>query len=72
MASTPPRPLGVIDEPFGARVTLRQCLDVVMDQAPAIIDKVIESIGGKDDKPVKGIGWCVRIFRHRCKPWWHF
>lgn len=56
MASTPPRPLGVIDEPFGARVTLRQCLDVVMDQAPAIIDKVIESIGGKDDKPVKGIG----------------
>ena len=56
MANKPPRPLGVIDEPFGARVTLRQTLDVVMDQAPGIIDKVIESLGGNGDKPIKGIG----------------
>ncbi len=56
MATKPPRPLGVIDEPFGARVTLRQTLDVVMDQAPGIIDKVLLSLGGKDDKPAKGIG----------------
>ncbi|MFM7330343.1 MAG: DUF1631 family protein [Brachymonas sp.] len=56
MATKPPRPLGVIDEPFGARVTLRQCLDVAMDQAPPIIDKVIDALVGKDDKPVKGIG----------------
>ena len=56
MATKPPRPLSVIDEPFGARVTLRQCLDVVMDQAPAIIERVIDSLGGKDEKPVKGIG----------------
>jgi hypothetical protein len=56
MAYSKPRPLGVIDEPFGSRVTLRQALDVVLDQAPGLIDKVIESLGGKDDKPVKGIG----------------
>jgi Protein of unknown function (DUF1631) len=56
MASSTPRPLGVIDEPFGARVTLRQTLDVVLDQAPSLIDKVIESLGGRDDKPAKGIG----------------
>jgi Protein of unknown function (DUF1631) len=28
----------------------------VMDQAPGIIEKVLLSLGGKDDKPVKGIG----------------
>jgi hypothetical protein len=56
MATSKPRPIGVIDEPFGARVTLRQTLDVVMDQAPSIIEKVILSLGGKDDKPAKGIG----------------
>ena len=56
MATSTPRPLGVIDEPFGARVTLRQTLDVVMDQAPAIIGKVIDSLGGNGDKPIKGIG----------------
>jgi hypothetical protein len=56
MASSKPRPLGVIDEPFGARVTLRQALDVVMDQAPNLIDRIIESLGGKDDRPAKGIG----------------
>jgi Protein of unknown function (DUF1631) len=55
-SSKQPRPLGVIDEPFGARVTLRQCLDVVLDQAPGLIAKTIDSLGGKDDKPVKGIG----------------
>jgi hypothetical protein len=51
-----PRPLGVIDEPFGARVTLRQALDVVLDQAPSLIERTLESLGGKDDKPAKGIG----------------
>ncbi len=56
MASSTVRPLGVIDEPFGARVTLRQCLDVVLDQAPGLISKTLESLGGKDDKPAKGIG----------------
>jgi Protein of unknown function (DUF1631) len=56
MATSKPRPIGVIDEPFGARVTLRQTLDVVMDQAPSIIEKVILSLGGKDDKPAKGVG----------------
>jgi hypothetical protein len=56
MATSKPRPLGVIDEPFGARVTLRQCLDVVLDQAPGLIEKTIESLGGKGDKPAKGIG----------------
>ncbi len=56
MASSRPRPLGVIDEPFGARVTLRQCLDVVLDQAPGLIEKTIEALGGNSDKPVKGIG----------------
>lgn len=56
MASSKPRPLGVIDEPFGARVTLRQTLDVVMDQAPNLIERVIDSLGGRDDKPAKGIG----------------
>lgn len=56
MASSFPRPLGVIDEPFGARVTLRQCLDVVLDQAPGLINKTLESLGGKGDKPAKGIG----------------
>ncbi len=56
MATSTPRPLGVIDEPFGARVTLRQCLDVVLDQAPGLIEKTIEALGGKNDKPVKGIG----------------
>jgi hypothetical protein len=56
MASSKPRPLGVIDEPFGARVTLRQTLDVVLDQAPGLIEKTIDALGGKGDKPVKGIG----------------
>jgi hypothetical protein len=56
MASSKPRPLGVIDEPFGARVTLRQCLDVVLDQAPGLIEKTIDALGGKGDKPAKGIG----------------
>ncbi len=56
MATSQPRPLGVIDEPFGSRVTLRQCLEVAVDQAPSIIEKVIESLGGKGDKPAKGIG----------------
>jgi Protein of unknown function (DUF1631) len=56
MASSKPRPLGVVDEPFGARVTLRQTLDVVMDQAPSLIQRVIDSLGGRDDKPAKGIG----------------
>jgi Protein of unknown function (DUF1631) len=56
MAFSKSLPLGVIDEPFGARVTLRQCLDVVLDQAPGLIEKTIESLGGKGDKPVKGIG----------------
>ncbi len=56
MVTSKPRPLGVIDEPFGARVTLRQCLDVVLDQAPGLIEKTIDSLGGKGDKPVKGIG----------------
>jgi hypothetical protein len=46
----------VIDEPFGARVSLRQCLDVVLDQAPGLIEKTIDALGGKGDKPVKGIG----------------
>lgn len=56
MATSTPRPLGVIDEPFGARVTLRQCLEVVLDQAPALIEKTIDALGGKSDKPAKGIG----------------
>jgi hypothetical protein len=56
MASSKPRPLGVIDEPFGSRVSLRQCLDVVLDQAPGLIEKTIDALGGKGDKPVKGIG----------------
>ncbi len=56
MATSKPRPLGVIDEPFGARVTLRQCLDVVLDQAPGLIEKTIEALGGTSDKPIKGIG----------------
>ena len=56
MATSAKRPIGVIDEPFGARVTLRQTLDIVLEQAPDLIQKVIESLGSKDDKPVKGIG----------------
>jgi hypothetical protein len=56
MATSKPRPIGVVDEAFGARVTLRQTLDVVMEQAPGIIEKVLLSLGGKDDKPAKGIG----------------
>lgn len=56
MASSNPRPLGVIDEPFGARVSLRQCLDTVLDQAPSLITKTLDALGGKDDKPAKGIG----------------
>jgi hypothetical protein len=56
MASSKLRPLGVIDEPFGARVTLRQCLDVVLDQAPGIIEKTLDALVGKDNKPAKGIG----------------
>ncbi len=50
------RPIGVVDEHHGARVSLRQCLDVVMDQAPGMISKVINALVGKDDKPAKGIG----------------
>jgi hypothetical protein len=50
------RPLGVIDEPFGARVSLRQCLEVVLEQAPSLISKTIDSLGGKDDKPAKDVG----------------
>ena len=56
MATQPPRPLGVVDEPFGARVSLRQTLDVVLDQAPNLIGKTLDALGGKDDKPVKGVG----------------
>jgi Protein of unknown function (DUF1631) len=56
MASSKPRPFGLIDEPFGARVTLRQCLDVVLEQAPSLIEKTIDALGGKGDKPAKGIG----------------
>jgi hypothetical protein len=55
MASSP-RPIGVVDEHHGARVSLRQCLDVVMDQAPGMISKVLNALVGKDDKPAKGIG----------------
>lgn len=55
MASSKPRPFGVIDEPFGPRVTLRQTLDVVIDQAPSLIEKVIDFMGGKEDKPAHGM-----------------
>jgi hypothetical protein len=55
MASSP-RPIGVVDEHQGARVSLRQCLDVVMDQAPGMISKVLNALVGKDDKPAKGVG----------------
>jgi hypothetical protein len=56
MASHQPRPLGVIDEPFGPRVTLRQCLEVVLDQAPGIVEKALDALVGKADKPAKGVG----------------
>lgn len=56
MATQSPRPLGVVDEPLGARVSLRQTLDVVLEQAPNLIDKAIEALGGSSDKPAKGIG----------------
>jgi Protein of unknown function (DUF1631) len=53
MAKSQFRPLGVIDEPFGARVTLRQCLEVALDQAPTLIDKCLDALSGKEDKPSK-------------------
>jgi hypothetical protein len=56
MATQSPRPLGVVDEAYGARVNLRQTLDVVLEQAPNLIDKAIEALGGSSDKPAKGIG----------------
>lgn len=56
MATQSPRPLGVVDEASGARVNLRQTLDVVLEQAPNLIDRAIEALGGSSDKPAKGIG----------------
>ncbi len=56
MASFSTRPLGVIDEPFGARVTLRQCLDIVLDQAPGLIEKCLDGLSGKQDKMMPGSG----------------
>jgi hypothetical protein len=56
MATTAPRPLGPVDEPFGARVSLRQTLDVVMEQAPNLIERAIDALGGESTKPAKGIG----------------
>jgi Protein of unknown function (DUF1631) len=57
MATSPLRPLGVIDEPFGARVTLRQCLEVVLDQAPNLIDKCLDVLSGRGDRLSKAGNW---------------
>jgi hypothetical protein len=54
--STSPRSLGVVDDPHGPRVTLRQTLEVILDQSPAIMEKVIDNLGGQSEKPIKGIG----------------
>ncbi len=57
MSSSRFHPLGVIDEPFGARVTLRQCLEVTLDQAPGLIEKCLDALSGKEDKSFKGSNW---------------
>jgi Protein of unknown function (DUF1631) len=50
MAKLTRRSLGVIDEPYGARVSLRQCLEVVLEQAPALIDKCLDGLSAKPSK----------------------
>jgi Protein of unknown function (DUF1631) len=57
MATSHFRPLGVIDEPFGARVSLRQCLEVTLDQAPNLIEKCWDALAGREDKPSKTGHW---------------
>jgi hypothetical protein len=54
MATSARPPIGPVDEPHGARVNLRQCLEVVMEQAPGLVGKVLNALVGKDEKPIKG------------------
>lgn len=45
--------LGLAHDSSGVRVTLRDAVDVVLDQAPGLINKVIDGLVGKGDKAFK-------------------
>ena len=50
MSSPRPRQLGVSDDPIGARVSLRDCLQAALQQSEGLIDKVLDSLVGRNDK----------------------
>ena len=50
MNSPRPRQLGVSDDPIGARVSLRGCLQAALQQSEGLIDKVLDSLVGRNDK----------------------
>jgi hypothetical protein len=60
-ASRQTAPISPVDEPHGARVSLRQCLEVVMDQAPTLFGKVVNSLAGVDDKPGKKASVAITV-----------
>jgi hypothetical protein len=45
--------LGMAHDTVGVRVTLRDALDVAIDQAPSLIKKVLDGLVGKGDKSFK-------------------
>jgi hypothetical protein len=50
MSRSNPRPLGLSDEPTGARISLRECLDAALHQSEGLIDKVLNALVGKGEK----------------------
>ncbi len=50
MNAPSPRQLGVSDDPLGARVSLRDCLLAALQQAEGLVDKVLDSLMGRNDK----------------------
>ena len=50
MSASSPQQLGVSDDPAGARVNLRDCLQAALQQSEGMFDKVLESLSGRGDR----------------------
>ena len=50
MSASSPLQLGISDDPAGARVNLRDCLQAALQQSEGMFDKVLESLSGSPDK----------------------
>jgi Protein of unknown function (DUF1631) len=50
MSQSVPSKLGVSDDPFGARISLRDCLEAALQQSSGLMDKVLNGLVGKGEK----------------------